>query len=440
MFDLLKKKLSGFINSITNKEEAKAEQSPRVEVEQVKPAPQPPQHAPAEQPLSPSLEKTEPEEFAVEKEEREVSELVGEKVTQIPVPRHEKPRHEKHAREEPEKEKTPFAEPEVRHVVVQEEHEIEPTTKLLRKKEERELTAKIGIVSQIKSFFTQKITITESDVQDLLEELELALLESDVSYGTSQFLISQLRKRLVGKTVEKNQLKQAIKEEVAASLIETLTPVHTGFDFWNAMSAKQRTGAPFIVMFVGPNGAGKTTTIAKVAFFLKNKKHSCVIAAADTFRAAAIEQIIEHANKLEIPIIKHTYGADPAAVAFDALAHARANNIEVVLIDTAGRQETSYNLVKEMEKINRVVKPDAKIFIGEATSGSALVEQIKRFDQAISLDGIILTKLDADAKGGNALSIAHEAGLPVLFIGTGQEYEDLEPFQPKDIVEKILEQ
>ena len=203
--------------------------------------------------------------------------------------------------------------------------------------------------------------------------------------------------------------------------------------------ARVKTKKPFVILFIGPNGSGKTTTLAKISHYLKKSGLKSVISASDTFRAAAIHQVVEHGEKLGVRVIKHDYGADPSAVAFDAIEHAKANEIDVVLVDTAGRQETNYNLVREMEKINRVVKPDLKIFVGEAIAGHALIEQVKKMGEAVNgLDGIILTKLDCDAKGGASLSVAHEAKVPVLFICTGQKYEHFQLFDCEWFVERML--
>jgi fused signal recognition particle receptor len=202
---------------------------------------------------------------------------------------------------------------------------------------------------------------------------------------------------------------------------------------------KTAKGGVFKIMFLGPNGAGKTTTIAKLAKKFKGLGLEPVISASDTFRAAAIEQADFHAQKIGAGIIRQDYGSDPAAVAFDAVKHAKAQGAAVVLIDTAGRQETNRNLMEEMKKIQRVVAPDYKVFIGEALAGHALVEQVKAFDAVVGVDAIILTKLDCDPKGGNSISIAHDAGKPIIFFGVGQGYDDLVPFDPGFVEKKVLE-
>jgi fused signal recognition particle receptor len=191
-------------------------------------------------------------------------------------------------------------------------------------------------------------------------------------------------------------------------------------------------------MFVGVNGTGKTLSIAKIAYQLIKQGKTCVLAAGDTFRAGAIEQLTVHAENLGVKIIKHGPGSDPAAVAFDAIEHAKAKHKDVVLLDTAGRMQTNYNLMDEMAKIKRVAKPDLVIFVGDALSGNDAVEQAKRFNEVVGIDGVILTKVDTDAKGGSALSIAYTIGKPLLYIGVGQKYEDQIPFNAEWMVENIF--
>jgi len=190
-------------------------------------------------------------------------------------------------------------------------------------------------------------------------------------------------------------------------------------------------------VFFGINGTGKTTTIAKVANLLLKNKISCVLAAGDTFRAASIEQIQHHADNLNLKVIKHDYGADPAAVAFDAIKHAKAHNIDAVLIDTAGRMHTSGNLLSEMEKICRVTDPDLKIFVAESIAGNDAIQQAKNFDETIGIDGAILTKADVDDKGGTAISISYVTKKPILFLGTGQEYDNIEVFNKEKFIEHL---
>lgn len=302
---------------------------------------------------------------------------------------------------------------------------------------QRDFRPKVGVVSRLKSFFSGGVEITEAETSGLFRDFELALLESDVSLDTAQALVSELKQRLVGRRVPAGSLHEEVRKEIAFSIASLLKS--DGLDLLGAVrGARTAKTTPVKILFVGPNGMGKTTTIAKLAFLLKNEGISSVVSASDTFRAAAIEQAEHHGEKLGIKVVRHAYGADPAAVAFDAIAYAKSHSLDAVLIDTAGRQETNLNLLSEMQKIVRVTKPDYKLFVAEAVAGASLVSQVKTFKEKMGLDGIILTKLDCDAKGGGTLSIAHECGLPVLFVGVGQGYDDLKPFNSDWIVRNVM--
>ncbi len=278
--------------------------------------------------------------------------------------------------------------------------------------------------------------ISEKDVEKALWDLELELLEADVALETVEALKDKIKEKLVGQRVKigtnkKNLVENAVRDAV----LEILTPERR-IDLLETIRSKGER--PFVIAFVGFNGGGKTTTIAKLAHWLKRNGLSVVIAASDTFRAGAIEQIEEHARRIGVKVIKHDYGADPAAVAYDAIEHAKARKADVVLIDTAGRNELNRNLMDEMKKIARVAKPDLVIFVGDSLGGNSVVEQAKQFNEAVRVDGVILTKLDADARGGAALSISHAIGAPILFVGVGQGYEDLKPFDERWFVERIF--
>ncbi|WP_460127331.1 signal recognition particle-docking protein FtsY, partial [Thermococcus prieurii] len=266
--------------------------------------------------------------------------------------------------------------------------------------------------------------------------LELELLEADVALETVEALREKIKEKLVGKKVRIGTNKgKLIEEALREAILEILTP-EKKIDLLEMIRSKEEK--PFVIVFVGFNGSGKTTTIAKLANWLKKNGLSVVIAASDTFRAGAIEQIEEHAKRVGVKVIKHDYGADPAAVAYDAIQHAKARGVDVVLVDTAGRNELNRNLMDEMKKIVRVTKPDLVIFVGDSLSGNAVVEQAKQFNEAVRIDGVILTKLDADARGGAALSISHAIGAPILFVGVGQGYDDLKPFDEKWFVDRIF--
>ena len=288
---------------------------------------------------------------------------------------------------------------------------------------------KKGLFTKVKEKFI-KTEINESHFDRLFSELEEILLENNVAFNVVDSIREMLKERILGKAVKTNEIglliKEQLKDVISSILIEP-------FD----IIKRAKENKPCIILFFGINGSGKTTTIAKLAKFFLDNKMSVVLAASDTFRAASIEQLSQHAKKLNITIIKHDYGADPAAVAFDAIKHAKSHNKDIVLIDTAGRMHTKENLIREMEKIVRVTKPDLKIFVGESITGSDLLEQLKTFHSAVGIDAVILTKADVDEKGGTALSVGHITGKPILFLGIGQKYDDLEPFAKKKVLESL---
>ncbi len=292
---------------------------------------------------------------------------------------------------------------------------------------------------QEKKGFLEKllqVEIKENDIEEALDELELELLEADVTLETVEALREKIKEKLVGRKVRIGTNKgRMIEEALREAILEILTPKKR-VDLLREIRLKEEK--PFVIAFVGFNGSGKTTTIAKLAHWLKKNGLSVVIAASDTFRAGAIEQLEEHTKRVGVKVIKHDYGADPAAVAYDAIQHAKARNVDVVLIDTAGRNELNRNLMDEMKKIVRVAKPDIIIFVGDSLGGNAVVEQAKQFNEAVKIDGVILTKLDADARGGTALSISNAIGAPILFVGVGQGYDDLRPFDERWFVERIF--
>jgi len=294
-----------------------------------------------------------------------------------------------------------------------------------------------GKLKEKLSSFVNKVAqteIKEKDVEEALWDLELELLEADVALEVVEELKEKIKQQLVGQKVKIGTDKRKIVENaVRNAVLEVLTP-EKKINLIEMIKSKK----PFVIVFVGFNGSGKTTTIAKLAHWLKKHGLSVVIAASDTFRAGAIEQVEEHAKRVGVRVIKHHYGADPAAVAYDAIQHAKARGIDVVLVDTAGRNELDRNLMDEMKKIVRVTKPDLVIFVGDALSGNAIIEQARQFNEAVRIDGVILTKLDADARGGAALSISHAIRTPILFVGIGQGYDDLKEFDERWMIEKIF--
>lgn len=290
--------------------------------------------------------------------------------------------------------------------------------------------------SGIFSFVRHK-TISDKDINDILFELEMALLEGDVAMEVAEQIITSVRNDLVGRKIKRRNDVSDFTREALKKAIENILDIESK-DINVLLEEAKKTGEPLKIMFVGINGTGKTTTIAKISTYYIEKGYTPVIAASDTFRAGAIEQISHHADKLGVKIIKHKKGADPAAVAFDAVEHAKAKGKELVLVDTAGRMQTNVNLMDEMKKIKRVIKPDLIIYVGDALTGNDSVEQAQKFNDAVGIDGIILTKADADAKGGAALSIGYVIQKPILFLGTGQSYSDIMEFKPEWMVEQII--
>jgi fused signal recognition particle receptor len=286
-----------------------------------------------------------------------------------------------------------------------------------------------------------KIVTTELKAEKLrptLEEFRFSLIENDVAVPVAYYITDELEKRLDGVQVNRiGDRKDVVKDNLHDVLMEILTTKES-VDLLANIEQKRQQKEPYIIMFVGINGTGKTTTIAKVTKFLTKKGYSVVLSGSDTYRAGSIEQLEQHAKKLGVRMIKHNYGADPAAVAFDAISHAESKGINVVLIDTAGRIQTDKNLMSELGKIKRVVKPDLTILVIDALIGNDAVLQAEEFHGIVNVDGNILTKVDADVKGGASLSVTYVTGKPILFIGVGQNYEDLEVFDSERFTQMIL--
>lgn len=296
--------------------------------------------------------------------------------------------------------------------------------------EKAERAEKRAVFGKISDRITKK-TISDRQLDGLFWDLELSLMENNVAIEVIEKIKGDLRAHLVGKPLDRGKISEIVKSSLKKS-IEDLFLVEP---FNLVKRAKEKK--PFVIVFVGVNGSGKTTTIAKVAKLLKKNGLSCVLAASDTFRAASIEQLQKHADNLNVKMIKHDYKADPAAVAYDAIKHAKAHSIDCVLVDTAGRMHSNVNLIDELKKIVRVANPDLKIFVGEAITGNDCIEQAKRFNEAVNIDGIILAKADVDEKGGAAISVSYVAKKPILYLGTGQGYDALEPFDPSKVLSML---
>ena len=279
----------------------------------------------------------------------------------------------------------------------------------------------------------RELVVSEKDLSDALSELEMTLLESDVALTVSDAIIAHVRTNLVGKH---RKIGASIDALVVGALKSALLDVlGNGFNLVHYIQTHNR---PVKILFTGVNGTGKTTTVAKIGSYLKKQGYTVVIGAGDTYRAGAIEQIGVHAERIGIKIIQHQEGADPSAVLFDAVQYAVSHKIDVVLADTAGRFHTKSNLMNQLEKIRRVMKPDLVVYVDEAVAGNDAVVRAAEFDRTVGADAVVLTKADMDSRGGAAISIAHTIGKPLMFLGTGQGYEDIIPFDPVQVVEELL--
>jgi len=291
-----------------------------------------------------------------------------------------------------------------------------------------------GLGERAKLFATGQTVIDGTDLEAHLEDLEFALLRSDVEMGVAQEILEGVEENLVGQTRRRlSSTGNLVRDAVREAVYDVISVGQFDFDERIAEADK-----PVTIIFTGVNGVGKTTTIAKLAHYLEERGYSSVLANGDTFRAGANEQLEEHADNLGKRIISHEKGSDPAAVIYDAVEYAEANGVDVVLGDTAGRLHTSDGLMDQLAKIDRVIEPDMTLFVDEAVAGQDAVNRAREFDDAAEIDGAVLTKADADQQGGAAISIAHVSGKPILFLGTGQGYDDLVPFEPERIVDALL--
>ena len=323
--------------------------------------------------------------------------------------------------------------------VGKEKKEIIEEKKPIIEEQEVEIKEKIIYEEPEKGFFEkvkEKIITTkinEEQFEKLFWDLELALMENNVAIEVIEKIKNDLKEQIVEKPIKRTKVEETIQETLKSS-IEDLFEI-SSIDLINEIKNKKEK--PYVIAFFGINGSGKTTSIAKIAKMLKDNNISSVLAASDTFRAASIEQLQQHADKVGVKVIKHNYGADPAAVAFDAIKHAKSKGIDVVLVDTAGRMHSNVNLIDELKKITRVAKPDLKIFVGESIAGNDCVNQAQEFNEAVGIDGIILAKADVDEKGGAAVSVSFVTKKPILYLGTGQKYSDLQSFEPEIVIKNL---
>jgi fused signal recognition particle receptor len=292
-------------------------------------------------------------------------------------------------------------------------------------------------ISNIFSTFVKK-TLTSDNLESALFELNLLLISNDVATETADVLCQKISESLTQSLTQISRLtsKKKFLFDILREVVKEILTPEKEINLLDEIKNKQ--DKPYVICFLGVNGTGKTTTIAKIAHYLKKNDVSSVAAAADTFRAGAIEQLSYHMQNVGIRVIKHEYKSDPASVSFDAIQHAKARNIDVVLVDTAGRQVSNKNLMREMQKIVKVAEPDLILFIGDSLTGNDALNQAKEFNKSVGIDANILTKFDADAKGGSALSILYETKKPILFVGVGQGYNDLEPFNVQLFISSIL--
>lgn len=309
----------------------------------------------------------------------------------------------------------------------------------VRAQEQKGNGIKLSVSTSIKKAMFGNVKLSDADIERFAEQLRISMLESDVSFEVVEDFTGQVISLLEGRRFGSKSLQRELVGAVREALLDTLRASGKAVDIMSFIPERIAAGgAPVKILFLGPNGSGKTTTIAKIAYALKGKGLHPLLSASDTFRAAAIEQTEHHGNAVGAPVIKSSYGADPASVAFDAVAYAKAHGNDVVLIDSAGRQETNRNLIGEIQKMHRVIKPDLTIYVGESVSGGIIAAQISEFSKFVKIDGIILTKLDCDAKGGNSISISKVTGIPIMFFGTGEKYTDLILYDPVKVVDMIL--
>jgi fused signal recognition particle receptor len=280
--------------------------------------------------------------------------------------------------------------------------------------------------------------LSDAQLDQIVFDFQLSLTESDVAQSVAEALTTEVQKSLAGVRVDRSADPSEVVGERLAQVLKAAFVKAGTVDLLENIGEKRKTGEPYSILFLGINGTGKTTTVAKVANLLKKNGLSVVCAAGDTHRPGAIEQLTEHADRLSVKVVSQRYGADPAAVGRDGVLYAKSHHTDCLLIDSAGRMQTNQNLMEEMSKIVRVVKPDFRIFVADALTGNDAVSQAELFNQHVGFDGAILTKADADVRGGAALSIVYSTGKPVLYLGVGQGYGDLQPFDSQKFLDSLL--
>lgn len=420
MFGFLKKKLSESVEKLSEKIKGKEEAPPT-----------PPLAEEKIEKREEKIEERKPEEKKPEM--KKAVEKVEKRVEKPKARPPEKPRHE--PKPEPRVEKG-IAEPEMPKIEKIEkpyERPVEkPAEKIIEKPVEKPPEKKPGLMDRLTGRVLER-KISDNDIDSLFEEMELGLMEANMTIETIEFIKTEMKRLLVGKQLKRGEIEKDIRASLEDILLEIFD--QGKIDLERLVKAKK----PVCVVFLGFNGSGKTTSIAKLGQYLKNRKFDVVLAAGDTWRSAAIEQLEVHGERLGLKVIKHKYGADSAAVIYDAVEHAKAKEIDFVLADTAGRSHANRNLMDELKKVVRVNKPDLKILVMDSLAGNDLVEQAKKFDEAVGVDAMIFTKVDVNEKGGGMVSACLAVKKPILYIGVGQAYDDIEIFDAKKFVKDLME-
>jgi fused signal recognition particle receptor len=407
MFDFLKKKLKDSVEKLTKKAEQQQPEAPK--------------ELPREE--RPSV--------------REVPELPKAEMRPKGIPKPEpEPKMEKAAPRIEKPHKAP-EKPRVKERVPEPEPEPLPAIEKRPEPEKPEpIAEKRGFLGRFREKVTTK-ALSDADIESFFKETESGMLEANVALEVVDFLKQRLKHNLAERQAKRFGAKDAVREAFEDSLFDVVNQGEV--DLERLISKARSEGRPACLIFLGFNGSGKTTSIAKLAHYLKEKGHTPVIAAADTFRAASIEQLEVHGEKTGVKVIKHQYGADSAAVVFDAVKFAKTKGCDVVLADTAGRSHADKNLMDELSKVVRVNKPDLRVLVVDSLTGNDAVEQAKTFQAAAGVDAIVLTKIDVNKKGGAILSVCYAIKKPILFLGTGQDYENIEIFEPRRFVRELLE-
>jgi fused signal recognition particle receptor len=405
-----------------------------------KPKPEPVKEKPVEEPKTEPVPEPEPEkEPEPEPEPPPKPELEPEPAKEPepelePEPKPEPERETKPAVEVPEPKPKPRPEPE-KEVVVEEVVEEKKPGFFGRLRGAKPVKT-IKKIRTIKEAVVEK-TLTDADIDSFFQDSETDLLQANIALEAIDFMRDAMKKELSEKKIRRRGAEQFISKALEDSLLGLVN--HGSIDLEKVIKEAKSAGKPACLVFLGFNGAGKTTSIAKVARYLMDNGHSVVLAAGDTFRAASIEQLEHHGDKLGVRVIKHKYGSDSAAVVFDARKHAEAKGIDVVLADTAGRMHTDKNLADELKKVIRVNQPELKILLVDSLTGNDAVEQAKQFHEMVGVDTVIMAKTDVNEKGGSILSVSYAIKKPILFLGTGQEYKDLKKFNPQEFVKGLVE-